>query len=178
MKPRESSIVNFWSDRGIGKLWQELTFRHSVISEVSIRCIRSSWILFKPKYFFVRRLRVRKSTHLSSKPLYEEVRRLLLRWKRTGFVFTKIQVRYPKFASLRVVWANDHYCCTFIRPSYNLGENWFRSHDLVCNWCLCTINIAAKSNSLHEKVTCFGLVLSKSWLSGMCFWMHPVSCSQ
>lgn len=126
------------------------TFRHSVISEVSIRCIRPSWILFKPKYFFVRRLRVHKST-LSSKPLYEEVRRLLLRWKRTGFVFTKIEVRYPKFASLRVVWTNDHYCCTFIRPSYNLGENWFRSHDLVCNWCLCTINVSPQNQILYMR---------------------------
>lgn len=148
MKPRESSIVNFWSDRGIGKLWQELTFHHSAISEVSIRWIRPSWIPFKPKYFFVRRLRVRKSAHLSPKSLYEEVRTLLLRWKRTGFVFTKIEVKYPKFASLSVVWANDHYWCTFIRLSYNLGENWFRSHDLVCNWCLCTLNVSPQNQIL------------------------------
>ena len=151
MKPRESSIVNFWSDSGIGKLRQELTFRRSVINEVSIRWIRPSSILRKPIWFFVKRLRVRKSAHLSFKSLYQEVRRLLLRWKRTGFVFTEIEVRYPKFAWLSVVWANYHYWCTFIRRRYNLGENRFRSYDLVCNWCLRTINVSPQNQILYMR---------------------------
>ena len=162
MIPRESSIVNFWSYRGIGKLRQELTLRHSVINEVSIRWIRLSWILLKPIFFFFKRLRVLKCAHLSSKSLYEEVRRLLLRWKRAGFVFTKIEVRYPKFASLSVVWANDHYWCTFIRRSYKLGENWFRSYDFVWNWCLCTINVSPQNQILYVRKSSASVCFNRS----------------